>query len=219
MFSTRRSALHGILSATALVAVVAGVKLDLLPRRLWSLAAFLGLWLAAASYLVVAAVAVRRRAARLRTGRVPQGVRLTQPFWIPLMRTFDMLMTAAMLPAIAAAIGFPAVAVGITLPIVALGLLAATVSLEPACLIFEPAGLRVHERGSRFMIAWAAIGEVAVTGPSHYPSTTIEVISPEQVLATIEPDTPRTRRRVAFLMAIGGQRTFCSAPGPEDWTA
>jgi hypothetical protein len=101
------------------------------------------------------------------------------------------------------------------LPIVALGLLAATISLEPACLVFEPAGLRVHDRGSRFMIAWAAIGEVAVTGPSHYPSTTIEVISPEQVLATIEPDTPRTRRRVALLMAIGGKRAFSFGT----WTA
>jgi len=113
-------------------------------------------------------------------------------------------MIAAMPAAVAAAVGFPGVGVGIALPIVGIGVHAARMSMDPAGLTFESTGLRVHGRHARFLIVWAAITDVEVTGPSHHPSTKIHVTSAAQVVATVEPDTPKNRRRVEALMAMGG---------------
>jgi hypothetical protein len=212
--SIRRNVVHGITSAAALVGVALTMKAHVLPRHLWPVVPFLGLWVATAGALITANVALRRRATRLKTTSIPRGVRLVRPGWIPLVPAIDLLMTSAILSSVAAALGFPGVGVGIALVILALasfGLFRAFMLLTIPVLALEAEGLSVHDRHADFLIPWTAITDVGLAGPDHYRSTTVGIIAPAQVLATVKPVTARARRRVEFLMTLGGAQTFSFA--------
>jgi hypothetical protein len=208
---------YWIASGVALGGVFAAIAAGVAPHRLRPVAAFLVLWFGGGSYGLLARRAMRRRAARLQRAPLPQGVRLARPLWIPLADSLDVIGIGAALGAVAAAVGFPGVGVGIALAFGVVALAPIIPLLEPAALTFEPTGLRVHVRGGAFVVPWTAVVDVALTGPARHPSANLRVAAPGQILASVSPDTRRTRQRAELLFLLGTPRG--QALAFDNWTA
>ena len=203
----------------ALVTIVTAARRGLGLGRTWPAAWFALLWFGATSYVLLAARASRRRAGRLRTASVPQGVMLVRPIWIPLQETFQVAAVGAALGMGAALVGFPWVGVGIVLPLGALGILMAGPFAGARALTFEPAGLRVHLRRGHCLVPWNAIVNVSATAaaPSRVAFVNIEVADSRAIYASLAPDTEKTRSALWVLLALGkpAGRTFWFG----EWTA
>jgi hypothetical protein len=189
----------------ALTAILAAARRGLGPGRTGPAACFALLWFGAMSYVLLAARASRRRAARLRTASLPQGEMLVRPTWIPLRETFQLVAVGAVLGAGAALAGFPWVGVGIVLALGALGIVMAEPLTGARALTFEPAGLRVHLRRGHCLVPWSAVVDVSATAAarSRVAFVSIEVSDPGAIYASLDPDTKKMRTALWVLLALG----------------
>lgn len=203
----------GVLIGTA-VAIRHGAS-----ARHWGpVVVFAALWTTCASYVVLASLAARRRALRLRTFSAPLGVALRRPTWL-LVRTFvEITGGGAALASAVAALGFPSVGAGVLLPIAGSGAIWLSPFLrEPVGLTFEGACLRVHlSKNTTFVIPWQSVVEVSQTGPAHHRPVNVRVVDPGRTIASVQPDNPRNRGRVHTRFELGEPRGHAISLDP--WT-
>jgi hypothetical protein len=150
---------------------------------------------------------------------VVRGIRLTKPGWISAIDWLSMVGPAATLGAVAAAAGFASVGVGVllTVTLIQLGVEFTSSGLSPGSLMFERDGLRVWVRGATFLVRWDAITSVDRAGSEGHRLTCLRIVDVDTVVRSVEPDTPRTRRRVWFTVADAEQPTGKLLLTP--WTA
>ena len=189
----------------ALAATVVAARRGAGPGRTGPAACFALLWFGATSYVLLAARASRRRAARLRTASVPQGEMLVRPMWMPLQETFQLVAVGAALGVGAALVGFPWVGAGMVLALGALGIVIAAPLTGARALTFEPSGLRVHLRRGHCLVPWGAVADVSATAAarSRVAFVSIEVSDPAVIYASLAPDTQKTRTALWVLLALG----------------
>ena len=207
-----------IASGLSLAAVVAAIATGVAPRRWWSVACFLGIGLASASYVIVVKQVLRRRALRLRSLPIQPGVRLTRPMWIPLREACALIGIGAVMAAIPAAIGFASVGLGVLLTVAVIGLLIAATTIGSARgLTFESSGLRILVSKAQLFVPWTSVISVEVTGPDHNRSSNLRVAAPRQIIASLSPDTRRGRMNAELLLGLGEPRG--EAFHFAEWTA
>jgi hypothetical protein len=199
----RWNAIQWVASVAGLSGTIAAVVKGFAPDRFRPAVGFAVLWAVTASGAIVGRVALRRRAARLKNGRVSRGVRLVEPIWLRLPDVCEVLAVAGPLGAVAAVTGYPGVGGGIVFAIGAMCVPMVLVEwFHRTDLTFEPAGLRVDRRHLRFFIAWPSIVDVWIT-PAANPPVNVQIADPVHLLATVDPDTPRNRSRLQTSLAIG----------------
>ena len=204
--------------APALAAVLWGFSVGVSPHRLWPVAAFLMVWVSGASTVVIVENASRLRALRLRSVSVPLGVRLGTPVWISLREVAGVVAVGAAFATVAAAFGFPGVGVGIQLVLGALSVPLILPIYTVSALTFESAGLRVHgRRSAQFVVPWTSVIEVGFSGTADNQSTSVQIVDPGRVIASVSPDSPRNRFSVELLFELGNPRGRGLHLG--DWTA
>lgn len=207
-----------VVSGGVLIGAVVAIRRGASPHRWGPVIVFAALWAACALYVVLASLAARRRALRLRTFSAPLGIALRRPIWL-LVKTFvEMTGFGAALASAVAALGFPSVAAGVLLPIVGSGVFSILPFItEPAALTFEGACLRVHlSKDTTFVIPWRSVVEVSQTGPAHYRPVNVRVVDPGRTIASVEPDNPRNRGRVHTRFELGEPRGQAISLAP--WT-
>jgi hypothetical protein len=197
-----------VAACLALGAVLWAISAGHAPHRLGPVAAFLAIWAAAAVAATIAKLATRRRAARLQGAAVPRGVRLEQPIWIKLDGLGEFATLAAPIGAVAALVGFPGVGLGIFLTFAVIG---GAMNFWPSlvfapALTFEPAGLRVHQRGIAFLVPWGSILDVTTQKTPGKWYTNIRVADPTPIIASVTPDSPRNRSMVWTALQLGAPR-------------
>jgi hypothetical protein len=198
----RWNAIQWVASVAALIGVLAAVSKGFAADRLRPVVPFAVLWTACATGAVVARAALQRRAARLKKGSVPRGVRLRERIWIALANVFEILLVAGPLGAIAAVLGFSGVGIGIVVALAALFVpMLITDWFMRIDLTFETEGLRVHKRRLNFAIPWTSIVDVEIVAAAN-PPLHVEIAEPHRLLATVEPDNPQNRRRLQFWLAV-----------------
>jgi len=193
-------------AVAASAVLVALAARGLAPGRTAPAAAFALLWLAAATYAVVARWALRRRVARLRTAVIPRGVVLRKPIWIAMRDGFQLVAAGAAVAAGASLVGFPSVGLGVVLTMAALGVFFTYMGRDEPGFQFEPSGLRLHlRRGAQCVLPWTDVVSVAATETtrSHIAWVDVEVADPASVFASLVPDTPRARTALWLLFALG----------------
>jgi len=207
------------LSGGVLIGTVVAIQHGASARRWEAVVIFDALWTACAIYVVLASLAARRRASRLRTFSAPRGVALRRPAWILVKNFVEITGFGTALATAVAAFGFPSVGAGVLLPIAGSGAIWLSPFLrEPVALTFEEACLRVHlSKNITFVIPWRSVVEVGQTGPAHYRPVNVRVVDPSRTIASVEPDTARNRGRVQMRLELGEPRG--QAISLEPWTA
>ena len=187
-------------AALTLVAFLVAIALAVAGwTRWWAVAGFLFFSSANACYEVIAGRLARRRARRLRAKPIPWNTPLDRPRWY--LETVWFSWVGLTLGALAAALGFPGVGVGLTLALVGLMVFAVVAGrrVQPTQLTFEPRGLRVSTGDLSFVLPWPAITDVEPLGVE---SIWMRVGPPEAVVASVRPDTEKTRRQVRTLLSF-----------------
>lgn len=188
-------------------------------QRLWPAAAFLSFGSVAAIYAEATQRLTHRRSTKQTGLEIPRGVPMRKPIWIWIGESVWLVGNAALLAGVAAILGFAGVGMGILLTTAAiqLGMAMTDLHLEARSLTFEREGLRVHMRGLRFLVRWDVMTGVERGGSEQRRSVGVALIETDSAVLSVEPDTPRNRRRVQ--MAVydgerpGGKLTF------YPWTA
>jgi hypothetical protein len=204
-------------SGLALAAVAAAIAAGWSWRGLRPAAAFLVLWFAVASAILVAKRASRLRAERLKGATVPRGIRLRQPTWIKALEALPFFALGAASGAIAALVGFPGVGLGVLLPFVAMGSLSFFPFVAEPDLTFEDGGLRVHQRRFEFFVPWVSVLDVSAEKTPGRWFTNVRVTGPGQIVASVIPNDDRSRSWVFWALARGTPRG--QALQFFDWTA
>jgi len=197
-----------LVNAAALSAVLLAVAQGGSWRRWGPTAAFLSIGTAAALCAEAIHHLKRRRARRQEAADVPRGVRLRKPRWLSLDEPLAFVDHGAPLAGVPAALGFAGVGVGILLTVCALmvlhGLLDVFMSFSDVSL--ETDGLRVYLRSASFVVPWKSIAAVAPERPTQRKLTNLELVERASAVASVQPDTPRNRRRVYLATYDGDHR-------------
>jgi hypothetical protein len=200
--------------AVALVAISRGMA----PHRLRPAAGFLFASSAAAIY-VEAVVHLCRRRARAQQGlEVPHGVRLRRPIWMSVSDSLSLLGLGASAGAVAAAAGFLGVGLGIMLMIAALTVaMAVTPFGTKEGLTLESDGLRVHVRGTSFLVPWKAVTGLDRSGSEQNRLLLVGIDDIRPILSSVRPDTARMRFRARI--ALGNEPWPSGQLTLVPWTA
>lgn len=163
-------------------------------------------FLAVATAAAVVHLAIRQARRRRDRGQrdlpVAWNVPLREPLWNRGGDAAPFLAVAAGIAAGAAALGFAGVGVGIVATVVLLaasmawGLDFATIQ----ALTFTAEGLRVQQRRTEFLVRWENIDAVERTGVNDHV-VQIGVLSAQDVLASVRPQTARALRHATYSLA------------------
>jgi hypothetical protein len=198
-----------VLLGVALLALAAGAS----PRRLAPTAVLLAVAAGSGAVALVRSRAEKRRSWNFSWSPVPQGVRLSKPWWLYLYGADVLIHYAALLGAVFAALQLPGVGVGI-LSVVAVAMCFPSLYFSgPRGLTFEGTGLRVHFRVFEVLVPWGAIRNCEQIGPDQFAGVRFEIADPERIGDWVRPDTPRNRRDAANRL-VGAAVPFWSP-----WTA
>jgi hypothetical protein len=190
-----------LINATALVAVLSFVGKGVAVARLRPVAGFLLLSTAAAVYANAGARLLARRARRQMEAELPRGVRLRKPLWMSAIEAAAGFGPIATIAAVVALFGRPDVGLGILLTVLvvfgAIHYVAEGFSAQS--LAFEDRGLRVHVRGASFLIPWSGISRLDRQGPETHRLTYLHIVDPKNVIGSVNPDTPQSRKRAMYV--------------------
>lgn len=198
-----------LLSSAAAIAAIWGAAAGFSPQRLRAVAGFLSVWAATAVYVAIANALERSRVQSPRAVGIPMGIRLRTPAWTLIGDSLYLVGLGARVSAVAAAIGFTGVGIGVSLTFLALSvaMYLATLRIGVTSVTFEPAGLRAHIKGARFLVPWTSIGSIEREGKSERRKLIfLQLRDVGAVTSTLEPDSPRTRARLrSFTMGQEGR--------------
>jgi hypothetical protein len=197
-----------LINVGALASVLSAIKVGASPSRLWPVAGFLFVSSAAALYVEGLFHLTRRRARNQSGTEIPRGVRLRRPFWISIGDFLTTVGIGATIGAVAAGLGAASVGLGILLTFgVTIGCIEFfTRRFSPGSLAFEPDGLRVFIRRASFIVRWSAITDVYAHGHEGQ-LTCLRILGINDVVKSVAPDTPQTRRRTWLLVSDGDNST------------